>query len=163
MGILDRWTKKNEEAKLKDLDKKSSKPTKTTKTTAKTAAKPAVKPAAKKAKVEKPVAEVAPVAKKVVKPEAIAYKVLVRPLVTEKSAVMESQNKYSFIVTRNATKDQIKQAVVEAYGVRPIVVNTMNVEGKTVRFGRGYGRRSDYKKAVITLAAGQTIAIHEGV
>ena len=151
MGLLDRWTKKTEQAKLKDLDKKSVKPATATKTV-------------KKEKVESKNEIVAPVStRKSVKTESIAYKILVRPLVTEKSAVMESLNKYSFIVSHSATKTQVKQAVAEAYGVRPATVNIMNVEGRSVRFGHGYGRRSDYKKAVVTLATGQSIAIHEGV
>ncbi len=159
MGILDRWTKKNEQEKLKDLDKRSDKPvksTKVTKSTKKTTAASVTEKSAEKTVTTS-------VAKKAVKPEGIAYKILIRPLVTEKSAVMESYNKYSFIVSRGATKDQVKQAVAEAYGVRPTTVNMINVDGKNVRFGRGYGRRSDYKKAIITLASGQTIAIHEGV
>jgi large subunit ribosomal protein L23 len=141
MGLLDRWTKKTNKAKLTTLDKKPTKSVK--KVEANT-----------EAVVEKT---------KAVKSEGIAYKILVRPLVTEKSAIMESLNKYSFVVNRSATKDQIKQAVFEAYGVRPAAVNVTNVEGKNVRFGRTRGRRSDYRKAIVTLSAGQTIAIHEGV
>lgn len=95
---------------------------------------------------------------------SLAFKVLVKPLVTEKSAVAESKhNKYSFVVAKNANKSQIKKAVEEVYGVKPTNVNVVNVDGRLVRFGRSTGRRSDYKKAVITLPQGKTIDIHVGV
>ena len=94
---------------------------------------------------------------------SVAYKVLVKPLVTEKSAVAESRNKYSFVVARSVNKNQIKKAVEEIYGVKPAVVNVMNVEGRRLRFGRSAGRRSDFKKAIVTLPAGKTIDIHSGV
>ncbi len=92
-----------------------------------------------------------------------AYRVLVKPLVTEKSAVMQSANKYTFIVARWAKKIHVKAAIKEMYGVDPIDVNVINVQGRRVRFGRGLGQRSDYKKAIITLPAGKSITIHEGV
>ncbi|PIT88695.1 MAG: 50S ribosomal protein L23 [Candidatus Magasanikbacteria bacterium CG10_big_fil_rev_8_21_14_0_10_36_32] len=93
----------------------------------------------------------------------LAEKIIIKPLVTEKTAVMESLNKYGFIVSRQATKEQIKRAVNELYGIKPIAVNMVNVQGKSVRFGRNNGRRSDYKKALVTLPIGKTITIHEGV
>jgi len=92
-----------------------------------------------------------------------AFKIFVKPLVTEKSAVAESKNKYSFVVAKSANKNQIKTAIEEVYGVRPIGVNVANIEGRRVRFGRSMGRRSDYKKAIITLPAGKSIDIHTGV
>lgn len=95
--------------------------------------------------------------------QSIAYKILVKPLVTEKSAVAESMNKYSFVVMAGASKFQIKKAVEDVYGVKPIIVNIINVEGRRVRFGRTQGRRSDFKKAVVTLPKGKIIDIHVGV
>src|SRR5204863_8745509 len=93
-----------------------------------------------------------------------AFKTLVKPLVTEKSAVAESKNnKYSFVVARSASKDQIKKAIEEVYGVKPTGVNVANIEGRRVRFGRNMGKRNDYKKAIVTLPAGKTIDIHTGV
>lgn len=94
---------------------------------------------------------------------SLAYKVLVKPLVTEKSAIAQSKNKYSFVVAKGANKDQIKKAIEEVYGIRPSNVNVANIEGRRVRFGRSMGRRSDYKKAIITLPQGKTIDIHTGV
>ncbi len=93
----------------------------------------------------------------------LAFKILVKPLVTEKSAIAESKNKYSFIVIKSANKNQIKTAIFEVYGVKPSGVNVANIEGRRVRFGKSMGRRNDYKKAIITLPAGKTIDIHTGV
>lgn len=92
-----------------------------------------------------------------------AYKTLVKPLVTEKSAIFESAGKYSFIVSRLANKNQIKEAIREIYGVKPEWVNVANVDGRQVRFGRTAGRRSNYRKAIVTLPKGSTIDIHTGV
>ena len=92
-----------------------------------------------------------------------AYKILVKPLVTEKSAVQESKGKYSFVVSRLANKTEVKTAIVQIYGVKPLKVNIVNVDGRQVRSGRSLGRRSDYKKAVVTLPSGSTIDIHAGV
>ena len=93
----------------------------------------------------------------------LAFKILVKPLVTEKSAIAESKNKYSFIVIKSANKNQIKTAIEEVYGVKPSQVNVANIEGRRVRFGRSMGKRNDYKKAIITLPEGKTIDIHTGV
>lgn len=93
----------------------------------------------------------------------LAFKILVKPLVTEKSAIAEHSNKYSFVVVRSANKDQIKKAIEEVYGVKPTGVNVANIEGRRVRFGRSMGKRNDYKKAIVTLPEGKTIDIHSGV
>jgi len=92
----------------------------------------------------------------------IAHKIILRPLVTEKMAIEASKNKYGFLVNRTATKNQIKQAVEEIYKVKPVSVNTVNVQGKMIYRGRNSGKRTDMKKAIVTLASGQTIT-HEGV
>lgn len=94
---------------------------------------------------------------------SLAFKILVKPLVTEKSAVAESKNKYSFIVIKSANKNQIKTAIEEVYGVKPSQVNVANIEGRRVRFGRSMGKRNDYKKAIVTLPEGKTLDIHSGV
>ena len=94
---------------------------------------------------------------------SLAFKILIKPLITEKSAIAESKNKYSFIVIKSANKNQIKTAIFEVYGVKPSQVNVANIEGRRVRFGRSMGKRNDYKKAIITLPEGKTIDIHSGV
>lgn len=150
MGLLDRWSKKKDEEKLKELDKKPS-------------ATPSSVKIVKKEKKEKAVKDGAVAPKFTGKAGDISYRILRKPLVTEKSAVTESLGKYSFIVDRRATKSQIKRAVASAYGVTPVSVNVMNVDGRRVRFGQRHGRRSDYRKAIVSLPKGQSISIHEGV
>ncbi len=95
--------------------------------------------------------------------KSLAFKILVKPLITEKSAIAEHGNKYRFVVAKSANKNQIKIAIEEIYGVKPSQVNVANIEGRRVRFGRTMGKRNDYKKAIITLPEGKTIDIHTGV
>jgi len=89
--------------------------------------------------------------------------VLVRPMLSEKTTQQESEGQYTFVVTADATKPAIMRAVAEIYGVQPRRVNIINVEGKRKQFGRFVGKRSDWKKAIISLPKGQKIQIHEGV
>lgn len=92
-----------------------------------------------------------------------AYRVLVKPVITEKATLGEGKNKYTFIVRKSANKVEIKMAVKSLYGVNPIMVRVINVEGKRKQVGKLAGRRSDFKKAIVTLPVGKTISIHEGV
>lgn len=92
-----------------------------------------------------------------------AARVLLRPVVSEKAVFLETGGTYTFAVKPGANKTLVKQAVKEAYGVMPVSVRVINVEGKDVRFGRSSGKRSDWKKAIVTLPKGKMISIHEGV
>lgn len=92
-----------------------------------------------------------------------AYKVLVRPLITEKVTDMSAYNKYAFEVSINTNKQEIKKAITEVYGVTPIAVHVINMIGKKVRSGRSVGKKKDWKKAVITLKAGEKIEVYQGV
>ena len=92
-----------------------------------------------------------------------AHRVLVRPLITEKAANFGVLNKYAFVVTENSNKVEIAKAVYAVYGVKPVNVNVVCVKGKAVTRGRIKGRRSDLKKAIVTLKKGDTIQIYEGV
>lgn len=84
--------------------------------------------------------------------------VIVRPVLTERSMdLLRNQNKYTFVVARDANKVEIKRAVEELFGVKVAKVNTMNVPGKVRRRGASVGRRPDWKKAIVTLAEGQRI------
>lgn len=91
-----------------------------------------------------------------------ARDILIRPIVTEKSTALMEQGKYTFRVPLAATKIQIRQAVEQIFRVKVQAVNTMRYEGKLKRMGRTQGRRSDWKKAVVTLKPGEAIELFEG-
>lgn len=78
--------------------------------------------------------------------------VLLRPLVTEKSAQLSDRNVVVFEVSTKATKIEIKQAFKEIYGIVPEHVNTVNIAGKRVHFGAVRGKQKNRKKATITLS-----------
>ena len=88
--------------------------------------------------------------------------VLIRPLITEKTSMMMQENKYAFQVALNANKVEIRQAVEQIFDVKVLSVNTVRVLGKVKRMGRTQGKRSDYKKAIVKLAEGNTIPVFEG-
>lgn len=92
-----------------------------------------------------------------------AHRVLVSPLITEKATNLVGENKYVFIVAKNANKIEIAKAIKATYGVKPLNVNVVNVSGKKVARGRVTGQRSDWRKAIVTLAKGDAIKIYEGV
>ncbi|MDZ7727760.1 MAG: 50S ribosomal protein L23 [Dehalococcoidia bacterium] len=91
------------------------------------------------------------------------YSVLLRPIITEKTTVLTASDKYVFEVDPRANKAQVKEAVELAFNVRVVDVNTMNVRGKTRRFGRRATRQPDWKKAIVTLAEGDSIELFEGI
>lgn len=92
-----------------------------------------------------------------------AYKVLIKPIISEKATIGVSQNKYVFEVAREANKVEIKKAVEEIYNVVPKSVNVINTKGKNVRFGKTTGKQKDTKKAIVTLKSGDTIKLYEGI
>jgi large subunit ribosomal protein L23 len=90
-------------------------------------------------------------------------KVLVAPLISEKSSIAaEQNNQYVFKVTTDATKPEIKQAVELLFNVKVDAVKVANMKGKSKRFGQKMGRRNDWKKAYISLQAGQEIDLLGG-
>jgi large subunit ribosomal protein L23 len=98
-------------------------------------------------------------------------KIIIKPVLTEKMAILEErENKFAFLVSKDANKTEIKKAVESKFDVKVVKVATMNQSGKqkqmTVRSGgrtiRTTGKRSDYKKAVITLESGSTIDLLMG-
>ncbi len=90
------------------------------------------------------------------------HDVLIRPLVTEKAVnLAQEQNKYTFFVDKRANKIEIKKAVEEIFDVKVAAVNTMIVRGKKKRVGRYEGLRPTRKKAIITLAEGDTLNIFD--
>ena len=86
-----------------------------------------------------------------------ARDILIRPLITEKSTQFMEEGKYVFVVAKKANKIEIAKAVAEVFNVKVANVNTVNVSGKLKRMGRFVGKRSDYKKAIVKLAPGETI------
>jgi len=91
------------------------------------------------------------------------FDILRRPLITEKNARLQEKGKYAFEVIGDATKPQIKAAVEAAYKVTVTGVNVIVVKGKMRRMGRGLFRTPDWKKALVTLKAGDKIELFEGV
>lgn len=86
-----------------------------------------------------------------------ARDIIIRPLITEKSTELMAEGKYVFKVAKSANKIEIAKAVKEIFDVKVEKVNTVVVKGKTKRIGRTSGKRPDYKKAIVKLAAGETI------
>ena len=95
--------------------------------------------------------------------DPLAYRRLVKPLITEKATHLGSENKYVFMVAPDANKISIRRAVEAVYGVKPVKVNLLNVSGKAVTRGRISGRRKDWKKAIVTLKKGESIQVYAGV
>jgi large subunit ribosomal protein L23 len=91
------------------------------------------------------------------------YEVLRRPLVTEKSTVLQGLNKYAFEVADEANKLQIKQAVEKAFKVTVTGVNVITMQGKKKRMGRREVITLPWKKAIVTLKTGDKIEFFEGV
>ncbi len=90
-------------------------------------------------------------------------KIIRRPLITEKSTLQKDEaRQYAFEVNRNSNKIEIKSAVEHLFKVKVHQVRTINVLGKMKRLGRKYGKRPDWKKAVVTLREGDRIDFFEG-
>ena len=89
-------------------------------------------------------------------------KVLIEPLLTEKTNLMREQGKYAFRVDPRANKIEIMKAVRELFSVHPVQCNVMNIKGKPKRVRYKAGRTSTWKKAVITLSPGEHLDIFEG-
>jgi large subunit ribosomal protein L23 len=91
------------------------------------------------------------------------YDVIVAPVITEKASILSEQNKVVFKVALTATKPQIKMAVEKLFDVKVTAVNTLVRKGKTKRFRGVIGHQSDVKKAIVTLAEGQSIDVTSGL
>jgi large subunit ribosomal protein L23 len=90
--------------------------------------------------------------------------VILRPVVSEKSYALLEKGVYTFVVAPDAGKAQIRQAVESIFAVNVVRVNTLNRKGKRKRSRKShtFGKRPDAKRAIVTLAAGQSIPIFEG-
>lgn len=90
-----------------------------------------------------------------------AHDILIKPVVTEKTTALMEEQKYVFRVPMKANRTMVKQAVKEIFGVQPEKVNMMVVRGKTKRVRYQFGNRPAWKKAVVTLKAGDKIEIFD--
>ena len=88
-----------------------------------------------------------------------AHDIIIKPVVSEKSYAASDRGQYTFVVATDANKVQIKQAVEQIFNVKVTKVNTLNREGKRTRTRTGYGRRVAQKRAIVSVAEGQTIDI----
>jgi large subunit ribosomal protein L23 len=116
----------------------------------------------KKEKPAKAAGAAKPATKGGVLAQARLYDVIVRPVVTEKSTRAAEQNKVTFKISPTATKKDVKAAVEAIFKVTVLKVNTINTEGKLKKFRGKDGQRSDMRKAVVTLEAGQSIDFAAG-
>lgn len=112
---------------------------------------------AAKAKVEETKEEAAKPVTYVTRETGSAYKILVRPLVTEKTTALQQLGQYAFEVAKNANKLEVRKAVKSVYGVTPTTVRVITVLGKPVRSRSGMSRRSSWRKAIVTLKKGDRI------
>lgn len=87
------------------------------------------------------------------------YKIIKKPIVTEKTTKLKEENKYVFEVDKNANKNDIKIAIEKMFNVDVESVYTSIVKGKLRRYGRYEGYRPDWKKAIVKLSKGQTIKL----
>jgi large subunit ribosomal protein L23 len=91
------------------------------------------------------------------------HQIIRRPLVTEKTTLMREENQYIFEVDTRANKIEIEKAVEKLFKVKVLDVRTLNVLGKKKRYGRQQGQKSDWKKAIVTVAPGSSIEIFDKV
>ncbi|HWX47950.1 MAG TPA: 50S ribosomal protein L23 [Roseomonas sp.] len=91
------------------------------------------------------------------------YQTILAPVITEKATALAEQNQVTFKVPLSATKPEIKASVEGLFGVKVLAVNTILTKGKTKRVRGREGRRSDWKKAIVRLAEGQSIDLTTGL
>ncbi len=95
--------------------------------------------------------------------ESRVYDVLVEPVVSEKATALTGRNKYVFNVSDSANKKTVKEAVEKVFNVKVVSVNILNRKGKEKVFKGRIGKRSDVKKAIVTIESGKTIELSVGV
>jgi len=158
MGILDKLTGKT--SKQKSTDKVEKKPKADDKPVE---TESVVTPDGKMVNVPKKTSSKTKKVKQKLEDTGQAYKVLIKPLVTEKGSFLGVNNQYVFEVAVSTNKIEVKKAIKRVYGVMPIRVNTVSVSGKKIRYGKTTGKTKNWKKAIITLAKGDKIEIQEGL
>jgi large subunit ribosomal protein L23 len=93
----------------------------------------------------------------------VVHRVLLRQVISEKSAHLHDYNQYVFIVNQSSNKIEIKKAIKALYKKEPIEVRVMRIHGKTVQRGKIKGRTSDYKKAIVRMPKGVELPVYEDV
>ena len=88
--------------------------------------------------------------------------IIISPVITEKSTILQESGKYTFKVSNNADKSSVKKAIEEIFEVKVVAVNIIVKKGKPKTFGRNRIITPSYKKAIVTLSQGETINISEG-
>jgi large subunit ribosomal protein L23 len=88
-----------------------------------------------------------------------AYHILKKPRITEKATGLQEHNAYTFEVARDATKVEVRKAIEEVFNVKVTKVRTLRVKGKPKRLRYGWVRTPEFKKAIVTLAEGDTIDV----
>jgi len=91
------------------------------------------------------------------------HDVIIAPVLSEKATALREENKYVFKVHSSASKIQIKEAVAKLFNVKVLSCTTLNVLGKVKRVRGRLGKTASWKKAIVRLAAGETIKVFEGV
>lgn len=170
MGLLEKFKKTAEPKKKADLalNKKEAKKRKQVEEDKKkkqfqsvgSAGASQAKPKKEEVKDKKATTESTP-AKVVKEDTGESYKVLLRPIITEKMTALAVHNQYGFMVSSFTNKIEIKKAVTKVYGVTPTKVRIINVKGKSVRTGKQTGVTKKWKKAIITLKQGDKIEVYE--
>jgi len=158
MSFLDRWTKRKTKDQLSAANKSESGST-VVENVDENEVKAEKVDKKKKTAKKKETVDI----KKINIKDPSLFSVILKPLVSEKCAHLETAGAYTFAVNVKTNKIRVKEAVKQIYGVMPEKVRISNSQGKWVRFGGKIGRRCDWKKAVVTLPKGKTISIHEGV
>ncbi len=167
MGLIGKIFKKDEKEEKKTVELKSTdKVEVVVKDENKAVEKEIVKKTPEKKKVEEKKEEtkvVVPTKKVSKRQDSNAYKMIEHPLITEKATDLANMNKYVFVVPVTANKPEVAKAITNIYGVKPTKINIIKKEGKKVRYGRKFGKRKGYKKAIATFAEGDKIEVDEGV
>jgi len=157
MGLLDKLKRKKTTEKEPKAAKKETRPAKEIEKQA------VVTPDGKLVSAPKKSATKVKKAKPKKEDTGQAYRVLIKPLITEKGSYLSGYSQYIFAVAPQTNKIEVRKAIKKVYGVDPVKVNIMNVSGKQIRYGRTEGRTKSWKKAIITLPPGQKIEIQEGL
>ncbi len=161
MGLFDRFKKQEPKDKKEAIKKPQVKVTPKARVQKPRVEKPKTeKPKIEKSKPTRFAEASARRVKKVVKKEfSQAYRILKRPIITEKTTNLGALNQYAFEIIGSANKQEIKKVIQDLFGVNVLKVNVISVPGKTRRLGRHEGWHAGYKKALITLAQGDSIEV----